>query len=276
MVLPITPATIIHPKEEFEPLRTASFSMGKLPKNEAFCKVHLLTDCEGRKYMKHMPPLAIRALEFAGRFRSSAIFLAISFDVSGIWGNLNASEGLVKSYNPQFAQIHIRGTCHYKLKPLILMLSTRFSFPWVRIHELTLPMAFLEGPERSKLHRSFLKINGLTSTAMDLTRWTAGRQNYRLLFSHGHQHQSWEVSFQHDHWGIPTTCGASKNYKRCMNIDLVTGVPYKVKLIHCRAWKQPFSKWRMVEAFMNILFHPGGDYICASFARNAFSKQDDE
>ena len=55
-----------------------------------------------------------------------------------------------------------------------------------------------------------------------------------------------------------------------------TGVPSKVKLIHCRAWKQPFPKWRMVEATTNILFHPGGDYICASFARNVFSKQDDE
>ena len=28
------------------------------------------------------------------------------------------------------------------------------------------------------------------------------------------------MSFQHDYWGIPTTCGASNNYNRCMNIDL--------------------------------------------------------
>lgn len=146
------------------------------------------------------------------------------------------------------------------------MLSTRFSFPWVRIHELALPKAFWERPERSKLHRSFLKINGFTSTAMDLTRWTAGWQNDRLF---GGVFSTRLLRNPNYMWRIQKLQPVHEH-------RFTTGVPSKVKLIHCRAWKQPFPKWRMVEATTNMLFHPGGDYICASFARNVFSKQDDE
>ena len=100
------------------------------------------------------------------------------------------------------------------------MLSTRFSFPWVRIHELTLPKAFWERLKdqsstglSSKLMAS-PPLQWIWHVGRRLTEWQAVEE------SHGHQNQSLEVSFQHDYWGIPTTCGASKNYNRCMNIDL--------------------------------------------------------